>query len=90
MRYTTEGNKTVLLHLRVVCSHLLLPKGLALMRPHQAKWLPGSFRPGEGFLTGRPNLPFLRPKVREGTIRMSPPNSRPTPPDHVEEMPSHS
>ena len=43
-----------------VCSHLLLPKGLALMRPHQAKWLPGSFWPGEGLLTGRSNPPLLR------------------------------
>ena len=80
MLYTTEGNNTVLLHLRVVCSHLLLPKGLALMRPHQAKWLPGSFWPGEGLLKGRPNPPLLRTKVREGTMRMSPTYRRPTPP----------
>ena len=46
-----------------VCSHLLLPKGLALMRPHQAKWLPGSFWPGEGLLTGRSNPPLLRPNL---------------------------
>ena len=30
------------------------------MRPHQAQWLPGSFWPGEGLLTGESNPPLLR------------------------------